>query len=99
MSTMNDSERITRVPVAVQVAAIVALGAGLVVVGILRAAHDVPMAIAMVTMGLAILPEAVLCVRRSRRGRRDAAAVPTLDELSRRRTEPAGTVAEDLVAA
>ncbi|MCC2313548.1 hypothetical protein [Cellulomonas xiejunii] len=46
-------------PLAVQVAASVALGVVLLASGAVRAAHDVPMAIALATMGVALLAHAL----------------------------------------
>ena len=100
MGTTHSRARRAWVPVIAQVTAIVALGVVLVVAGILRAAHDVPMAIALVTMGLLIQPEAVLCVRRRLRGRpAPAPSGPSFDDLARRRVEAETAVDEELVAA
>ena len=99
MGTTNGWARRAWVPVIAQVTAILALGAVLVVAGVLRAAHDLPMAIALVTMGLAIQPEAVLRVRRAERRRRQMEpSTASADELSRRRAA-AAHVDDELVAA
>ncbi|MBO0919493.1 hypothetical protein J1G42_01480 [Cellulomonas sp. zg-ZUI222] len=100
MGTTNGWAQGARVPLVAQVTAIVALGAGLVVAGVLRAAHDVPMAIALVTMGVAILPEAVVRVRRGVRERRTtAAAVASVGVLAPRPAAAPSDAADELVAA
>lgn len=59
MSRASSWTRGEPLPLAVQVAASVALGVVLMVSGALRAAHDVPMAIALATMGVALLAHAL----------------------------------------
>lgn len=64
MSTTNGWTRGEPLPLAVQVTASVALGVVLMATGALRAGDDVPMSIALVTMGIALLAQAVTQLRR-----------------------------------
>lgn len=64
MRRTNGWARGEPMPLAVQVTASVALGVVLMATGALRAAGDVPMSIALVTMGVALLAQAVAQLRR-----------------------------------
>ncbi|MCM0639291.1 hypothetical protein [Cellulomonas wangsupingiae] len=75
-------------PPAVQVAASVALGVVVVVMGVLRVGHDLPMAVALMTMGVASLSHAVMQVWRGRGAGADGAAVEAGDRRSDRDLEP-----------
>ena len=76
---MSRASRWTRgepLPQGVQVAASVTLGVVLVAAGALRAAADVPMSIALATMGVALLVQAVQAVQSVQGARRREEGTP-----------------------